>query len=113
MRIVGESRDLDVLATDPGHYLATAWLGQPDAIAAEAHGVCWMRFDELRPGESLLANTRNGNFSYSLTGSRLAISDDSALLQPRPGHESTMSSCCPLQVSQFAGRRRVIFTSRA
>jgi sortase A len=107
--IVREGVGLDVLATGPGHYPATAWPGQPGNVAVAAHNVYWIQFDQLKPGDSLLVDTRYGTFDYRVTGSRVVTPDDSAVLQAQPDRQLTMTTCWPLWAGQFATRRLAIF----
>jgi sortase A len=111
--IVREGVGFDVLAMGPGHYPATTWPGQPGNVAVAAHNVYWIQFDQLKPGDSLLLDTRYGSFQYHVTGSRVVTPDDSAVLQPQPDRQLTMTTCWPLWAGQFATRRLAIFASSA
>jgi LPXTG-site transpeptidase (sortase) family protein len=75
--------------------------------------VYWIQFDQLKPGDSLLVDTRYGTFDYRVTGSRVVTPDDSAVLQAQPDRQLTMTTCWPLWAGQFATRRLAIFARTA
>jgi sortase A len=111
--IVREGVGLDVLATGPGHYPATAWPGQPGNVGVAAHNVYWIQFSDLKPGDSLALQTRYGTFRYEMTGSQIVTPDDTTVLQPRQDRQLTLTTCWPLWAGQFANRRLAIFARSA
>jgi sortase A len=111
--IVREGVGLNVLATGPGHYPATGWPGQGGNVAVAAHNVYWIQFDQLRPDDRLVLDTRYGTFEYKVTGTRIVTPDDTSVLQPRPDRQLTMTTCWPLWAGEFANRRLAVFASVA
>ena len=73
----------------------------------------WWYGTHVRPGDRLALDTRYGTFDYRVTGTRIVTPDDSAVLQPQPDRQLTMTTCWPLWAGQFANRRLAIFASAA
>jgi sortase A len=111
--IVREGVGLDVLATGPGHYPSTGWPGQSGNVGVAAHNVYWIQFSELRPGDSLVLQTRYGTFRYQMSASQIVTPDDTSVLQARQDRQLTLTTCWPLWAGQFANRRLVIFARSA
>jgi sortase A len=109
--MVREGVGLDVLATGPGHYPASAWPGQQGNVGVAAHNVNWIQFSELRPGDDLILQTRYGTFRYRMTGSRIVTPEDTSVLRPQPDRQLTLTTCWPLWAGQFATRRLAVFAS--
>jgi sortase A len=82
-------------------------------VAVAAHNVYWIQFDQLRPDDRLVLDTRYGTFEYKVTGTRIVTPDDTSVLQPRPDRQLTMTTCWPLWAGEFANRRLAVFASVA
>ena len=111
--VLREGVGLDVLAIGPGHYPGSAWPGQPGVVGVAAHNVFWIRFDELRPGDELLLETRYGVFRYRVTGTRIVRPDDRSVLRPGPDRQLTLTTCWPLWAGELATRRLAILARAA
>ena len=111
--VVREGVGLDVLASGPGHYPASAWPGQPGDVAVAAHNAYWIQFDQLHPGDQLVVETRYGTFNYRMTGSRIVSPGDTSVLKPEQDRQMTLTTCWPLWAGQLARQRLAIFAANA
>jgi LPXTG-site transpeptidase (sortase) family protein len=111
--VVREGIDLSVLASGPGHYPNTVWPGQAGNVGVAAHNVFWLRFDELRPGDRIVLQTRYGTFAYRMTGRTIVDASAGWVLASVPGRRLTLTTCWPLWAGQFASKRLVIFADTA
>ena len=111
--IVREGVGLEVLATGPGHYPSSAWPGRPGNVGVAAHNVNWIQFGDLKPGDSLVLETRYGTFHYRVTGKRVVTPQDTSVLRPETDRQLTLTTCWPLWAGQFATSRLAVFASSA
>src|SRR5215472_1457634 len=59
------------LASGPGHYPGMRWPGQRGNVGVAAHNIYWIRFDQLRPGDEVILETRWGDYHYQVLAKRL------------------------------------------
>ena len=111
--VVREGVGLNVLASGPGHYPTSAWPGQSGTVGVAAHNVFWIQFDQLRPGDQLILETRYGTFNYRMTGSRIVSPSDTSVLTPEQDRQLTLTTCWPLWAGQVAQQRLAIFAATA
>jgi sortase A len=109
--IVREGVGLDVLLRGPGHYPGSAWPGQPGVVGIAAHNVYWIRFDQLRPGDGVIVDTRYGTYRYRITRTMIIAADDTSVLQPAPGRQLALTTCWPLWAGEFATSRLAILAA--
>jgi LPXTG-site transpeptidase (sortase) family protein len=107
---VVEGVDLGHLAMGPGHYPMTAYPGHKGTVGVAAHNNYWIRFGDLKPGDKIVLEARNGTFTYVMTGSRIVMPDDKSVFAGSgDGYRLTLTSCWPLWAGVLATRRLVIF----
>jgi len=99
---------LGVLGLGPGHYPTTAWPGQPGNVGVAAHNLFWIHFDQLRPGDEIVVEARDGTYRYRITGSRVIAPSDSSVLAGGGGHRLTLTTCWPLWAGALAPQRFAI-----
>ena len=109
---VREGVGADTLAAGPGHYPEMRWPGQVGNVGVAAHNVYWIHFDELRPGDEVVLQTRWGDYRYQVTGSKRVWPDDRTVLVPTADHRLTLTTCWPLWAGAFAWQRLVIFAEQ-
>lgn len=98
------------LASGPGHYPTMKWPGQQGNVGVAAHNIYWIRFDQLKPGDEVILQTRWGDYRYQITGRRLVWPDDLTVLVPTKDYRLTLTTCWPLWAGAFANQR-LIFTA--
>lgn len=104
---------LGVLGLGPGHYPSTAWPGQQGNVGVAAHNVFWLHFDQLRPGDEIVVEARDGTYRYRVTGSRVISPSDSSVLAGGGGHRLTLTTCWPLWAGALAPQRFAISAVQA
>jgi sortase A len=71
-RVVVEGSGQDQLAQGPGHYVGTAFPGQPGNVAIAGHrvgkGSPFLDLDQMRPGDAVVVETANYWFTYRVLG---------------------------------------------
>lgn len=107
---------LPQLALGPGHVPGTALPGQAGNFAVAAHRVTagnpFYHLNDLKPGDKILVDTATVTFVYQVTRSELVLPDDTAVLDPVPGHPRqrprqalvTLITCDP----PWTGTHRII-----
>jgi sortase A len=107
---------LPQLALGPGHVPGTALPGQIGNFAVAAHRVTagnpFYRLNDLRPGDKVMIETAAATYTYQVTTSELVLPDDTAVLDPVPGHPRqhpstamiTLITCDP----PWTGTHRII-----
>jgi sortase A len=107
---------LPQLALGPGHVPGTALPGQIGNFAVAAHRVTagnpFYHLNDLRPGDKVLIDTSVTTYVYRVTNSELVLPDDTAVLDPVPGHPRlrpreamiTLITCDP----PWTGTHRII-----
>jgi sortase A len=109
---VREGVSLDILATGPGHYPATAMPGRPGLVAIAAHNTFWIPFGQLGAGDSVILETRSGKFNYRITGTRIVNPDDRTVLVPTSDPRLVLTTCWPLWAGNLASQRLAIFAQQ-
>src|SRR6266516_7426285 len=107
---------LTQLALGPGHVPGTALPGQIGNFAVAAHRVTagnpFYRLNDLRPGDKVMIETATATYTYQVTTTELVLPDDTAVLDPVPGHPRqhpreamiTLITCDP----PWTGTHRII-----
>jgi sortase A len=107
---------LPQLALGPGHVPGTALPGQIGNFAVAAHRVTagnpFYHLNELMPGDKVMIETAATTYTYQVTSTELVLPDDTAVLDPVPGHPRqrpreamiTLITCDP----PWTGTHRII-----
>ena len=107
---------LPQLALGPGHVPGTALPGQNGNFAVAAHRVTagnpFYRLNDLRRGDKVMIETAAATYTYQVTTTELVLPDDTAVLDPAPGHPRqhpskamiTLITCDP----PWTGTHRII-----
>lgn len=110
---VREGVSMDILATGPGHYPATAMPGGQGLVAIAAHNTFWIPFGQLGPGDTVVLQTRSGTFTYRVTGTRVVNPDDRTVLASSGRPSLVLTTCWPLWAGNLASQRLAIFAQQA
>ena len=107
---------LPQLALGPGHVPGTGLPGQIGNFAVAAHRVTagnpFYRLNDLSPGDKIMIETAAATYTYQVTTTELVLPDDTAVLDPVPGHPRqhpstamiTLITCDP----PWTGTHRII-----
>ena len=106
---VREGVDVKTLMRGPGHYPTTAWPGREGTVGVAAHNVYWLSFNQLKVGDEVELRTPHGLFIYQITGSKITVATDIAVLHSTTEHRLALTTCYPLWAGAFATKRLVFF----
>jgi sortase A len=108
---VQEGVSSNVLDIGPGHYPETKWPGQLGTVGVAAHNTYWLKFADVKAGDTVILETRYGDFRYRVTGTKLVWPNDRTVLIPNThDRRLTLTTCWPLWAGAFATQRLIIFT---
>ncbi len=111
-----EGTDLDVLAIGMGHYKGTAMPGQVGNFAIAGHRVTYGRplfqVAELKEGDAVVVETRDGWYTYRVTTHEIVSPSDVDVIAPVPNHPGaeptermlTLTACHP----KYSAKQRYI-----
>jgi sortase A len=107
-KTVVEGVSVSDLKKGPGHYPETPMPGHIGNVAVAGHrttyGAPFYRLDELKSGDAILITTREGQFKYKVTQSKVVGPDDSSVLNPTPDNRLTLTTCHP----RFTASQRLV-----
>lgn len=97
--VVVEGTDTADLILGPGHYAGTPLPGQPGNAAIAGHRTTYLHpfynLNELAAGDPIYVTTTQGRFKYSVQQVMVVSPDDTAVLDPTPTPELTLTTCNP------------------
>ncbi len=114
--VVVEGVGVEDLKKGPGHIPGTALPGELGNVVLSGHrttyGAPFHRFDELRPGDAVVLETRDMWFTYEVSGSTIVAPTASEVTLPVPGDPTatptkrllTLTTCNP----KYSARTRLI-----
>ena len=118
-RVVVEGVSVDDLKDGPGHIPKTALPGAVGNVVLSGHrttyGAPFNRWDELRPGDAVVLETRDTWFTYTISGSDIVAPTAVEVTLPvprKPGATPTkalltMTTCNP----KYSARQRLIVSA--
>ncbi len=117
--VVVEGVSVENLKRGPGHIPGTALPGEIGNVVISGHrttyGGPFNRFDELRPGDAVVLETRDMWFTYQVTGSKIVAPTAVEVTLPVPGNATaiptkrllTMTTCNP----KYSAKQRLIVSA--
>lgn len=108
------------LRKGPGHYPGTAMPGQIGNFVVSGHRTTYLapfnRLGELHTGDTILIDTRAGQFVYKVTGKKIVKPSDVSVAAPVPEHPRanptkrliTLTTCNP----KYSAAQRLIIYGR-
>jgi sortase A len=97
--VVVEGTDTADLILGPGHYAGTPLPGQPGNAAIAGHRTTYLHpfysINELVAGDPIYVTTTQGRFEYSVQQVIVVSPNDTAVLDPTPNPELTLTTCNP------------------
>lgn len=117
--VVVEGVGVEDLKKGPGHIPGTAMPGEVGNVVLSGHrttyGAPFNRFDELRPGDAVVLETRDTWFTYRMTSSQIVSPNAIEVTYPVPGDATatptkkllTMTTCNP----KYSAKQRLIISA--
>jgi sortase A len=114
--VVVEGVSVEDLKSGPGHIPDTALPGELGNVVLSGHrttyGAPFERYDELAPGDSVVLETREGWFTYTVRGSEIVAPTAIEVTYPVPGNPEaeptqrllTLTTCHP----KYSAQQRLI-----
>lgn len=110
--VILEGTSVKDLRRGPGHYVGTAFPGQPGNAAIAGHrttyGAPFYKLGKLGLGDKIEVITRNGTFVYLVQRVYRVAPDDSSPLNPSEENLLTLTTCDP----PFSAARRLIVVAK-
>ena len=107
-KAVIEGVSVGALKKGPGHYPSTPLPGQPGNAAIAGHrttyGAPFFRLDELAPGDRIEVTTKQGDFVYRVTETKIVKPSQNEVLAPTEDNRLTLTTCHP----RFSAAQRMI-----
>ncbi|HEX2062833.1 MAG TPA: class E sortase, partial [Acidimicrobiales bacterium] len=107
-KAVVEGVEVADLKKGPGHYPSTPMPGQNGNAAIAGHrttyGAPFLRLDELAPGDVILVTTREDDFEYKVTESKIVEPGEVSVLDETDDDRLTLTTCHP----RYSARERLI-----
>lgn len=107
-KMVVEGVGVPDLKKGPGHYPRSPMPGQPGNAAIAGHrttyGAPFSRLDELVAGDPIQVATRQGQFVYRVTETRIVKPSETEVLDPTDDSRLTLTTCHP----RFSAAQRMI-----
>ena len=110
-KTVIEGVSVGALKKGPGHYPTTPLPGQPGNAAIAGHrttyGAPFYRLDELVAGDRIEVKTKQGEFVYRVTETRVVDPTQNEVLAASEDNRLTLTTCHP----RFSAAKRMIVTA--
>ncbi len=107
-KIVVEGVSLRDLKKGPGHYPETPLPGQEGNAAIAGHrttyGAPFHRIDELEPGDEIIVETIQGEFTYLVTEQLIVSPSQVEVLEDKGDNRLTLTACHP----KYSARQRIV-----
>ncbi|ARU61009.1 hypothetical protein CBW65_07840 [Tumebacillus avium] len=102
-----EERQISVAV---GRFTGSAKLGTSGTTLLAAHNATWFRrLDQLQRGDTVQVSTREGTYSYAVTGARIVHVDDGVAAMNGPG--LVLESCYPLDALRQTEYRYLVYAT--
>lgn len=109
--IVVEGVSRKKLSEGPGHIKGTAAPGEPGNAVISAHRDTFFRhIYELTKGDEILVKRGGKIFHYQVTGKKIVMPDDVAILKQTTDPQLTLITCYPTYYIGPAPKRLVVFS---
>lgn len=109
--IVVEGASRKKLSEGPGHVKDTATPGEPGNAVITAHRDTFFRhIYELNKGDEILVRRNGQVFKYQVTGKKIVMPQDVAVLKQTPDPQLTLITCYPTYYIGPAPKRLVVFS---
>ncbi len=90
-----------------GHLTESAQPGFPGTCVIAAHNATWFRHvDELKPGDSIVLQTKKAEYTYSVTGARVVTAGDK--VDNTAKQTIVLEACYPLDALYLTSKRYLV-----
>jgi sortase A len=104
-----EGTESNALARGAGHYLKSVLPGQSDNTVIAGHrDTVFASLGKIKKGASIVITTRDGIFTYLVTGTRIVGKNDRTVIVPTESATVTLSTCYPFRFIGSAPKRFVV-----
>lgn len=107
--IVLEGTSDHILANGPGHYIGTAYPGEPNTMIVSGHNTFMLSLPQLKRGDQVIFTDPDGRFVYEIDGSRVVDPSDKPALGLTGKPSLELTTCWPIWAGAFATQRLVIY----
>jgi sortase A len=111
-QFVVEGTGKEDLKQGPGHYTGSPMPGQPGNAAIAGHrttyGAPFERLDDLKAGDTIVATTGAGRFSYAVSEKLTVTPSETGVLDDFGDNRLTLTTCTP----KFSAQRRLVVVAR-
>src|SRR5215472_11061662 len=107
--IVLEGTSEAVLANGPGHFIGTAYPGEPATMIVSGHNTFMLSLPNLKKGAQVIFTDPDGRFVYVIDGSKIIDPSQRLALGPTGQPLLDLTTCWPIWAGAFATQRLVIF----
>jgi len=109
--IVVEGASRKELSEGPGHMKRTAQPGETGNAVITAHRDTFFRhIYELNKGDQIQVRRTGRTFTYEVTGKRIVMPEDVAVIKPTTNAQLTLITCYPTYYIGPAPKRLVVFS---
>jgi len=109
--IVVEGASRKELSEGPGHMKQTAAPGEPGNAVITGHRDTFFRhIYELNKGDDIMVRRNGKVFRYEVTGKKIVMPEDVAVLKQTPDAQLTLITCYPTYYIGPAPKRLVVFS---
>ena len=104
-----EGTESNALSRGAGHYLKSVMPGQSDNTVIAGHrDTVFASLGKIKKGASIVITTRDGIFTYLVTGTRIVGKNDRTVIVPTESATVTLSTCYPFRFVGSAPKRFVV-----
>lgn len=107
--VVLEGTSDHVLANGPGHFIGTAYPGEPDTMIVSGHNTFMLSLPNLKKGDQVIFTDPDGRFVYVLDGSKIVDPSNHLALGLSGKPTLALTTCWPIWAGAFATQRLVIY----
>lgn len=107
--ILLEGTNDNVLANGPGHYVGSAYPGEPDTLMVAGHNTFMLGLPNLKRGDLVIFTDPDGRFVYQIDSSRVIDPSDRGAMAMTGKPTLAISTCWPIWAGAFATQRLVIY----
>lgn len=104
-----EGTESQALGKGAGHYIASVMPGESDnSVIAGHRDTVFSSLGKIKVGSLITITTRDGSFTYKVTGTRIVGKDDRTVIVPTESATVTLSTCYPFNFIGSAPKRFIV-----
>lgn len=104
-----EGTESNALSRGAGHYRASVMPGESDNTVIAGHrDTVFSALGRIKKGAAIVITTRDGVFTYVVTGTRIVGKNDRTVIVPTDSATVTLSTCYPFRFIGSAPKRFIV-----